>query len=156
MKSRKQIALLCFLSDLGLGVWSYYKTTNYEEYLKMSKEVASQAGPYKQVLDSPDFQVQLYQVILQSLTFSLLLFLTFHLVIYILFWKEKKYATKYLRFYTFMAALSCVIMLFYKMFIGVVPLIIYALSFMEIGELLKASAQTQSRPQSTRLQSKKS
>jgi hypothetical protein len=154
MKERKQIAVLCFLTDVGLAIWSYLKATNYEEFLKSAKEIAGSAGPYKQVFDSPDFQVQIYQVLLQSLTFSLLLFLAFHLVIYVMFWKEKTYAQKYLRFYTFMAALSCVIMLAYKMFIGIIPLAIYALSFSAIGKLPKTLEQKQSPLQSAKLKSK--
>ena len=127
MKDNKQIAILCFISDLSLSLWSYFKVTNYDEYLKTVKPM----------VDSPDFQVQIYQVLLQSLTFSLILFLAFHFVIYILFWKEKKYAVKYVHFYTFMAALSCLIMLFSKMFIALLPLVIYGFAFIATGKMTK-------------------
>lgn len=144
MKDKKQIAFFCFFTDVSLSIWTYFKLTNYDEYVKAVKPM----------IDSPDFQVQMYQVMLQSLTFSLLLFLVFHLVIYFLFLKEKMYAIKYLRFYTAMAVLSSVIMIFSKMFIGFLPLIIYGLSFVAINKMTKALAQTQTPPQSTKPQLK--
>ncbi len=124
---KKSIALLCFLTDLSLSIWSYLKLTNYDEYLKAVKPI----------VDSPDFRVQIYQVLLQSLTFSLILFLAFHLVIYILLYKEKKYAIKYVRVYTALAALSCFIMIFSNMPWAVLPLFIYGLAFVSIRKMLQ-------------------
>lgn len=128
IKNKASIALLSFLTDIALSLWSYYKLTNYDEYLK----------DIKQMVDSPDFQVQIYQIMLKTLTFSLILFLAFHLVIYVLFWKEKKYATKYLRFYTFMAVASCVIMVATKIYLAVIPAFIYGICFTSIGPLKKS------------------
>ncbi|MGZ3788921.1 MAG: hypothetical protein ACXVLQ_10375 [Bacteriovorax sp.] len=125
MKDKKHIALLCFLTDLSLCAWSYFKLTNYDEYIKNVRPIIS----------SPDFQLQIYQVLLQSLTFSMILFLVFHLVIYFLFWRGKTSAMKYLRFYTFTAALSCLIMIFSKLFLAIFPLFIYGLAFKAIGRV---------------------
>lgn len=132
IKNKTTIALLCFLTDIALSLWSYFKLTNYDEYLK---EV-------KPLVNSPDFQVQLYQVLLQSLTFSLILFLTFHLVIYFLFWKEKKYAVKYIRFYTFMALISCILMIASKMYLAIIPAFIYGICFTSIGKQPKSQKET--------------
>lgn len=130
MKDTKQIAILCFLSDIGISLWSYFKFTNYDEYQKIAKPI----------IGSPDLEVQLYQVLLQSLTFSLLLFLVFHLIIYVLLWKEKKYALKYVRFYSFMAAVSALLMMTSVGFlVAFIPLCIYVLSFLALGKLLKNS-----------------
>ncbi|MFA6238213.1 MAG: hypothetical protein WC635_12845 [Bacteriovorax sp.] len=136
MKETKQIAILCFLSDVGLSLWSYFKLTSFEHF-------KTSIQPY---IDSPDFQLQVYQIVMQSFTFTLLLFLSFHLIIYILLWKEKKYAIKYIRFYSFMAALSALLMIYpLQAYIAVVPLIIYFMSFKELGKVLKAiPAQKQS------------
>lgn len=127
----KHIAILCFLSDIGISLWSYFRLTNYDYYLKTVKPI----------IGSPDLQTQLYQVLLQSFTFSLLLFLAFHLIIYILLWKEKKYALKYVRFYTFMAAISCVLMLTsFSALVVLVPLTVYVLGFINTGKILKEKA----------------
>ena len=96
------------------------------------------------MIDSPEFQVQIYDVMLQSFIFSILLFLVFHLVIYFFLIREKIYAIKYVRFYTFMAAISAGIMIFSGALVGIIPLIIYGLSFISIGKSQKASAQKQS------------
>lgn len=120
--NKRQLALLCFLTDLGLSIWSYFKVSNYEEYVKISK-------PY---LSSPDFQLQIYQVMLQSLTFSLFLFLSFHLVVYYLYTKNKKWAEKYVRFYTLLASISGLLMMASSMWVGVFPLVIYAYIFIHV------------------------
>lgn len=129
IKDKLKIALLCFFTDLSLSVWSYFKLTNYDDYLKAVKPM----------VDSPDFRVQLYQVLLQSLTFSLILFLAIHLIIYLLFWKEKKYALKYVHFYTALASLSCLIMIFSNMPWAVIPLFIYGLSFLSVRKMVTVS-----------------
>jgi hypothetical protein len=53
--------------------------------------------------------------------------------------REIKYAIKYIHFYTFMAALSAGIMIFSGTLVAIIPLVIYALSFISIGKSLKAS-----------------
>ncbi len=132
IKNKSSIALLCFLTDIALSLWSYFKLTNYDEYLK----------DVKPLINSPDFQVQLYQVLLQSLTFTFILFLTFHLVIYFLFWKEKKYAIKYVRFYTFTAVVSCILMIASKLYLAIIPAFIYGICFRSIGKQSKSQKAT--------------
>ncbi|MDO9184092.1 MAG: hypothetical protein Q7U04_16885 [Bacteriovorax sp.] len=126
-KDRKQIAILCFLADLGIAIWSYEKIKNYDEYLKIAKPI----------INSPDFQVQIYAVLLQTFIFSMLLFLVFHIVIYFLYVREVKYAVKYVRFYTFMAALSAGIMIFSGAPVALIPFLIYLLSFIAVGKQIK-------------------
>lgn len=127
MEERKKLALLSFISDLSLSFWSYFSLTNYEEYLKKISPMVS----------SPDFQIQIYQVLLQTLTFSLSLFMVFHLVIYILYWKEKSYATKYVYYYSFMAALSCLLMLVGQIYLAIIPLILYSFIFVKTKKMIK-------------------
>lgn len=129
MKDIKQVAVLCFLSDIGISIWSYLKLTNYDEYLKLAKPI----------IGSPDLEIQLYQILIQSFTFTLLLFLFFHLAIYLLLWKKKAYSIKYLRFYTFTAAISCLLMIVsYGAYLTIIPLAIYILSFITLGKTLKS------------------
>ncbi len=117
--NKRKTALLCFLTDLGLSLWSYFKLTNYDEYLKAIQ-------PYN---DSPDFQIQLYQVLLQTFTFTILLFLGFHIVVYWLYSKGKKWALQYVRFYACLAALSCLLMIISQLWAGILPLVIYSYVF---------------------------
>ena len=127
MKDKKKVALLCFLADLGISIWSYQMVKNYDEYLKLVKPM----------IGSPDFQVQLYAVLLQTFLFTMLIFLSFHAIIYFLFAREVRYAIKYVRFYTLMAALSALIMIFSGHFIAIIPMIIYILSYISVGKLIK-------------------
>lgn len=128
MKDTKQIAVVCFLADVGLSLWSYFKLTNYDDYLKVAKPL----------LGSPDLEVQFYQVILQTFTFTLFIFLAFHLVIYVMLWKKRKYALKYVRVYSLLAAISAALMITsLSALVAIVPLIIYVLSFIALGKLLK-------------------
>ncbi len=129
VKNKLSIALLCFLLDLGLSLWSYFEVTNYDKFTKSIKAVVS----------SPDFQVQIYQVLIQTLTFSLMLFLVAHLIIYFLFCKSKKFAIKYVRFYTFMATVSCVLMIATKVYAAIIPALLYGLCFKAIGPITKES-----------------
>jgi hypothetical protein len=125
--NHKKIALLCFLSDLGLSIWSYELLKNYDQYLKIVKPIVA----------SPDFQVQIYALFLQSLIFTLMIFLAFHLIIYILFIKKLKYAVKYVRIYSAMAAISCVLMILSGYIIAFIPIFIYSLSFFTLKKNLK-------------------
>lgn len=127
MKDTKQIAILCFMSDVVISVWTYFQLSNFQAFKKYISPINN----------SPDFQVQIYQVLLQTVTFCLLLFLIFHLIIAIFFCKKKMYAIKYMYFYTFMAALSAALMIFSGYFIALIPLIIYSLSFKIIRKYLK-------------------
>jgi hypothetical protein len=130
MKEKKRIALFCFLADLGVSIWSYKEIQNYDEYLKIVKPI----------INSPDFQVQLYALILQTVIFTIIFFLLFHIVIYVLYLKDVKYARKYMRFYTFLAAISAAIMMFSGVIIAIFPLIAYAYSFISVGKELKSLA----------------
>jgi hypothetical protein len=127
MKERKHIALICLMTDLALSVWSYFNLTNYEEYIKAVQPMIS----------SPDFQVQIYQVFLQTLTFTLSLFLLFHLIIYYFFWKEKNYATKYVYYYTFMAVVSCLFMIGSQIYWAIFPMAVYGMSFVATKKMTK-------------------
>lgn len=79
----------CYMADLTLVAWLYFRATNYGRYTKNLRTI----------VDSPDFQIQLYKVILQSLTFALLLFITAQTIVYILAWKNFRAAYIYLKYF---------------------------------------------------------
>lgn len=127
MKNFKGIAILCFLSDFAISLWAYLRLTDYDEFLKSARSVTS----------SPDLQLQVYQIMLQSFTFALLLFLAFHFVVYLFFWKHKIYSIKYIKFYTLLAALSSLVLIFsLNAYWIAIPLIVYTLSFKSINNWL--------------------
>ena len=126
IKSKIHIATYCFITDIILSVWSYFKLTNYDEYQKQVKVITT----------SPEIQMQVYQMMLQWFTVTVILFLIFHLAIYYYFWKEKISAIKYVRFYTFMAALSGLLMIASGLYIGLIPLLIYSASFIGTSKIL--------------------
>lgn len=113
------IILGCLLSDIGLSLWLYFKASNFNEYMKYAARIT----------DSPDFQVQLYKVYLQSLTFGLILFVVAHLIIYTLYWKEFKAAKFYVKFYTAFSSVGCLFLAVAETPFGILPAIIYGLSF---------------------------
>ncbi len=66
-----------------------------------------------------------------------MLFIIIHLVIYFLFWKSKKFAIKYVRFYTAMATISCVLMIATQVYWAIVPALLYGLCFKAIAPIVK-------------------
>lgn len=110
---------MCFFSDLTLVAWLYFKATNYNRYTQISSGV----------IDSPDFQFQMYGVLLQSLTFALLLFLTAQVVVYILAWKKFRSAYLYLKFFAvFGFALAMYITITSSSF-AMLPMFIYLFGY---------------------------
>lgn len=128
MKNKFVIAVVCFLTDLVVSVWTYFKASNYQQFIKMIGEK----------FDSPDFQLQIYQIFLQTLTFCMIFFLLIHLAIYIFYSKDKKLAAKYVHFYCGCAA---ILMLFTvitaKEYVLVAPTIGYGWCFISARNLLK-------------------
>jgi hypothetical protein len=95
-KSKYFVPVLALVTDIGLAIYSYLLMTNYEKFQKYAKIA----------IKDPDFQLELYKLILQTMTFLLFVFLFLHLIIYILYLNKNKYAQKYVRFYLIVALLS--------------------------------------------------
>lgn len=93
------VPTLAFITDAGLALYSYLICTDYKKFQEIAKITIS----------DPDFQLELYKILLQTLTFTLIVFLLFHLVIYIMYFKEIKFAKKYVKFYLLLAILSLAI-----------------------------------------------
>ena len=131
MNKKILIPALCFIADVLMSIWSYFKVSNYDEFIK-----------YIQIsVDSPDFQLQLYKIFLQTMTFVLILFVILHAVIYVFYFKEKKLAQKYVRMYSAMAALSAFSLIFTShIWLMIVPTLIYSYIFWEVTQKLKATS----------------
>ena len=122
------IALGCFLCDIALTLWIYFRVSNYNAYLRYVKTIT----------DSPDFQIQLYKVYLQSLTFSIMLFLAAHLVVYILYWREMRAAQVYLKFYAAMSSAGCILLAFFETPFALLPAILYGAAYYFIAKNIPA------------------
>lgn len=124
----------CLMCDIGLSLWFYFRATNYNEYIKYIKTIT----------DSPDFQVQLYRVYMQSLTFGLLIFIGAHLVVYFLFWKDYRAAQVYLKYYSVCSSAGCLLITIYETAYAVVPMFIYGFAYYFIAKMIpKSSAKLQ-------------
>lgn len=113
----------CLFSDIALSLWLYYRASNYSEYEKYASTIT----------DSPDFQLQLYQVYMQSLIFGLMLFILAHMVIYLMLWREYRPAQVYLKFYTICSSAGCLLLALTETFFALVPMLIYGLSYYYIA-----------------------
>lgn len=128
----------CYLTDITLIAWLYFRATNYGRYTH---------GVGVKV-DSPDFQVQLYRVLLQSLTFALLLFFLAQTVVYILAWKKFRAAYLYLKFFAVFGFVVAFIIAVLSSGYALLPMLIYIGGYYVFSKLLKeSSAIVQSSPQ---------
>lgn len=103
-KKKLLVPLLAFLTDAALSLYTYLICTNYDQYKKYAKVA----------ITDPEFQLELYKVIVQTFTFVLLLFLIFHLIIYVLYYRNVKFARQYVKFYLILALVSLVLTLLFS------------------------------------------
>lgn len=128
----------CYLTDITLIAWLYFRATNYGRYVK----------GFGDKIDSPDFQIQLYKILLQSLTFALLLFLLAQTVVYILAWKKFRAAYLYLKFFSVFGFVAAFIIVVLSSAYALLPMLIYIGGYYVFSKLFKeSSAIVQSSPQ---------
>lgn len=102
----KLIAIQCLsLCDIGMAVYTYFALSNFDEFKKI---VVLSTG-----VDSPDIQLELYKLFLQTLTFISIFLVIIHLIIYYFFYKEKKFAKAYVKYYSILASLSLLVSAFF-------------------------------------------
>ena len=128
----------CYLTDITLIAWLYFRATNYGRYTR---------GLGDQV-DSPDFQIQLYKILLQSLTFALLLFLLAQTVVYFMAWKKFRAAYLYLKFFSVFGFVVAFIIAVLSSAYALLPMLFYIGGYYVFSKLLKeSSAIVQNSPQ---------
>jgi heme/copper-type cytochrome/quinol oxidase subunit 2 len=97
--SNKLITIQCLsLTDIGLAIYTYFAISNFQEFKKIL--IASVQ------VDSPEMQLELYKVFMQTLLFISVVLVVFHLIIYYFYFKEKKYAVTYVKYYSLLAGVS--------------------------------------------------
>ena len=120
----------CYLCDLTLVSWIYFRATNYTQY---TKNISGQ-------IDSPDFQIQLYKIILQSLTFALILFLIAQTAVYILAWRKFRSAYFYLKFFSVVGFVLGFFITVTNSAFAMLPMIIYLSGYYIFSKLYKESS----------------
>ena len=130
--------IACFLSDATLLTWLYWKASNYEQYGKLASGL----------LDSPNFQVQLYKVLLQSLTFFLLLFICAQFFVYVLALKKFRAAYFYLKYFVVLGFALALFITLTDSFYALCPALIYLVGYYHFAKSFTATgAQMQSQIQ---------
>lgn len=130
-KQQKILAItLSFLSDLTLMAWLYFMATNYNNY----NSIAAKS------IDSPDFQIQLYKILLQSLTFFLLVFILAQTIVYALAIKNFKAAFLYLKFFSVAGFAAFFFITIMHSGFGLLPMIIYLFGYYVFSKLFKESS----------------
>ncbi|NOT78777.1 MAG: hypothetical protein HOP07_07200 [Bacteriovoracaceae bacterium] len=120
----------CFLSDMTLIAWIYYQATNYQNFNVIAKSA----------INSPDFQIQLYKVILQSLTFLLLLFILAQSAVYIMAIKKMRAAYLYLKIFAVVGfALALLISISHSLY-ALLPALFYLLGYYTFAKIFKETA----------------
>jgi hypothetical protein len=126
IKNKMHIAAILFATDMMLSVWSYFQLSNYNEFLKIAKLYTN----------NPEIFEQIYHILLQGFIVILLSFNCLHLFIYWLYTRHHKFVTKYMHFYTALAALSSLILMGTGNFVvGILSFCSYAFNFYAIKRL---------------------
>jgi ABC-type transport system involved in multi-copper enzyme maturation permease subunit len=112
-----------------LVAWLYFKTTNYKNY---SQNIA-------QKVSSPDFQLQFYQVLLQSLTFALLLFIAAQTFVYVLGLRNFRSAFFYLKYFCVLGFALSIFITFTSSFFALLPAIFYLFGYYIFAKEFKES-----------------
>ena len=101
-----------------MAFYTYFALSNFNEFKKI---IILSTG-----VDSPDLQLQLYQLFLQTLAFVSIILIVIHLIIYFFFYKEKKFAKAYVKYYSILASLSLIISAFtMRLYTLLIPALIY-------------------------------
>ena len=140
---QKNLAILaCYISDVTLVAWVYYISTNYQYYNERIKGQVT----------SPDFQLQFYQIMLQSLTFALLLFIAAQTIVYILSFRGMRSAHFYLKYFSVLGFAVSAYIFYSANFFAIVPAAFYIFGYIIFSKLFKEStAAMQNLPQSPKL-----
>lgn len=132
----------CYLSDVTLVAWVYYISTNYHYYNERIKNKVA----------SPDFQLQFYQIMLQSLTFALLLFLVAQTLVYILGFRGLRSAYFYLKYFSVLGFAVSAFIVYSANLYAILPAVFYIFGYITFSKLFKEStAAMQNLPQSSKL-----
>ena len=104
IKSFKLISTVCLLiADISIYIYLYLKFSD-KEVFKQSMKIVLKAYPDAGGQLTPDFELQLYNLLVNTLLTMLAIAFIYHGFIYLLWNKGKQFGHSYLAFYTVIAA----------------------------------------------------
>jgi hypothetical protein len=98
-KNKLIVSGLGLLTDILLAIYTYFICSNYEQFQKYAKIAIA----------DPSLQLEVYKMLVQTLTFVLIVFILLHFIVYFFYYRGSLYAKKYIKFYLIMALVSLVI-----------------------------------------------
>lgn len=107
--------IICFISDATIFSWLYFKASHYGNFSDFT-------SPY---VTSPNYQLELYTIFLQSFTFLLLLAFFTQAIVYVLALRNIKASYFYLKFYCVFAFAITVVIAFKSSVFALVPGVFY-------------------------------
>lgn len=109
-KSYKLISTACLLiADISIYTYLYLKFSNKEMFQK-SMKIVMQNYPSASGQISANDEMQLYQLMVNTLLTMLALVFVYHGIVYFLWNKGKKFGHSYLVFYTVVAGPGCMLL----------------------------------------------
>ena len=82
----------------------YFESPAYNAALNAVLEARGQGGTFNAASMDPTLKYQLFQLAVKTLMFMLTLLLVYHLILYLLYYKEKHYPYHYLKLYAWVGA----------------------------------------------------
>ena len=100
-QSFKNFAIIfCLAGDLIISKFLWDRFSNREqfnEYFQMSQLMIKEAFEAQGMTLPPNLESEVFQILLQSLMLMIVLFVTFHLIIYLFYFLTKRFAFLYVR-----------------------------------------------------------
>jgi hypothetical protein len=104
-KTKMLTILICILGDTTFFFWVYYTFAKLERFKQLLAQALTMHKMTLQDVAESDL-LQLYNVMVNTLLSAIVFFAIFHLIIYALFYFEKKASIRYVKFVSIMALLS--------------------------------------------------
>ncbi len=99
------IVLVCFVGDIVNAFLAYREFTNFKILKKVLALYAEHMPEYADILNAPEFQVQIFQLLIKFTITALGLMIFFHLIVYFTFIMKKRFTTFYLTILSFTAGI---------------------------------------------------
>jgi hypothetical protein len=103
--------LICILGDTTFFFWVYYTFAKLDRFKQLLAQALTIHQMTLQDVAESDL-LQLYNVMVNTLLSAIVFFAFFHLIVYALFYFEKKTSIRYVKFVSWMALLTAPFMAF--------------------------------------------
>lgn len=94
------IILVCFFGDLINAFLVYQEVSDFRNLRRILWQYSEDAVNYSDILNAPEFQLQIYQLLIRVTITTSGLVIFFHAAVYYFFFNKKKYTEFYLKILT--------------------------------------------------------